>query len=706
MRVKGCRPILFFLIFAIGFGAAKATTLNMSHDLIALGIASENLAPNKPSLDARPLFEAALNYVQSHPVQTLTLDKGNYYLLTNQQSSAVLVFPNLSNMTIDLAGSTFYFVGPQLPNGLQLYYCSNVTLTNFTLDYLNPPYTHVKLASVDTVNRLLKYELLPGWPDPATFNSLTDPFSGGPIEGYWAAIFRSGSIVPGTTRTLLKAPFTNETLTVQDSSPWAQSATLATLKAGDTVVVTTRGGGSPLLVWESNEITLSNITIQGSPTWAVQLFQTGNSIVDRVSVIPRPGTGLIGSDADGIHFIPAGENNHIRNCMVKATMDDALIMESNYAGMVTAQPGPRQLTVTRDEYFRFADETAMSFADPATTLVHPGGVIVSQDPPDSEFPSFNGSVTLTFDRNLPALAPGTIMIFNFGWIGQGSTIEDNVVQNTYGGRGVWLSGTRGIAVERNVIRHTSMAGIGMMQETDEAGDPGDVGGPVEDITITDNAFEGSQGPAACGTGEQDCLAAVEIHALDDVNFGFAPSGGNTGITIARNYIADSGRSGVWIGEADGVKLEDNLVIRSNRNPTLGGTFGIPGPFVTQVTEDALEPVVVHYSKSVVETGNSVEAESKIDAPVTIPASLTVTAAAASHTLAVKTAVSGFAWKAVSDAPWLITSAAGEGNSTARYSVTANKTTASRIAHITIAGQVVTVTQQRADGSSPGLETAQ
>src|SRR5258708_39645225 len=59
-----------------------AQVLNMSHDLVPLGINSQNLTPNNPSLDAGPLFQAAIQYIQNHPgqVQTLTLDTGGYYL--------------------------------------------------------------------------------------------------------------------------------------------------------------------------------------------------------------------------------------------------------------------------------------------------------------------------------------------------------------------------------------------------------------------------------------------------------------------------------------------------------------------------------------------------------------------------------------------------------------------------------------------------
>jgi hypothetical protein len=675
---------------------AAQVSINMSHDLVSLGIASQNLTPNNPSLDARPAFQAALNYVQSHRVQTLTLDTGAYYLLTNTQANAVLLFPNLSNMTIDLAGSTIYFVGPQLPNGLQLYYCSNVTLTNFQIDYIHPPYTHVQLTSVDRVNRLLKYQTLPGWPDPASFNTLTDPFSGGPIEGYWAAIFRNGSIVPGTSRTLLKAPFSNNTLTIQDPFPWAQAPTLATLQPGDTVVVTTRGGGPPILVWEGNSITLSNISIYGSPTWAVDLFQTNNSTVDGVRIVPRPGSGLIGSDADGIHFAMTGPNNHIRNCYVTRTMDDALIMDNQQAGIVVSQAGPRQLTVTRSGYIRFANGSLMNFVDRTTTLESTGGIIVSQTPPDSPGPSSYGQVTLTFDRDLPTLAPGTIMAFGSASNrGQGSTIEDNLVEDTYGGRGVWLSGVQGVTVQRNVLRRTSAAGITAASSTESVVDPNDAGPPSHDITITDNALEQSLGPQAAGGGLEDALAGIQVVTVADPYFVFSATPSNTNITIQNNYIADSERSGIWIGELNGGTLQNNLVIRSSQNPTLGGTAGIPTQLASQVMQDALVPVVMHYSSAVAEIGDMISATSPITAPVTMtPPNAAWPEAGGAGSFNLQTALTGFGWNAVSDSSWLtVTSPVpGAGSGTVQYSVAANATGASRMGDITIAGVTFTVVQ--------------
>lgn len=689
--------ILSALVFVLGSTKpATAQVLNMSHDLTTLGIATQNLTPNTPSLDARPLFQAAINYVESHPVQTLTLDTGAYYLLTNTQSNAVLLFWQVSNLTVDLAGSTLYFNGPLVPNGLGLGFCSNVTLANFQIDYVHPPYTHVQLTSVDTVNRVLTYQTLAGWPDPSTFNSLADPFGGS--VGYWAAIFRNGSIVPGTTRTLLQAPFTNNTLTIQDQSPWAQASTLSTLEAGDTVVVYARGGGP--IIWEyfGDGLTFSNIAIYGAQ--GVQLLLTSNSTMRNLQFAPRPGSGLVGG-VGGIGFLPPGPNNHILNCYVARTLDDALVFEDSGPGTVISQSGSRQLTVV-NQGFPFPNGSAMNFVDPGTTLESAGGIILGQNPPYNPN-SATGNVTVTFDRDLPTIAPGTFMVFGSAATrGQGSTVEDTVVEDTYGGRGIQLEGAEGMTVRRNVVRRTSMAGIIVGQSADAAVDGADLNPPSHDVIITDNALEGALGPAPCGTGVQVCLGAVEIVSTNNQEFSFASSPSNTNITVQNNYIADSGRSGIWVGELNGGTLQNNLVIRSSQNPTLGGGAGIPPAFQNQVMQDALVPVVIRYSSAVAETRDTVNATSSITAPVTFsPPGVTLPENSWSGSFAVQPVITGFDWAPFSDSSWLtVTSGAGPGAGAVQYSLAANSTGASRIGHITVAGETFTVTQTTQPTFSP------
>ena len=678
--------LLTVAAFLVSEPAATAQVLNMSKDLVSLGIASQNMTPNNSSLDSRPLFQAAVNYVQGHPaIQTLTVDTGAYYLLSATQGNAVVIFPNLTNLTIDLSGSTFFFNGPQLPNGLQLFYCSNVVLTNFKIDFVNPPYTHVQLVSVDTTNRLLHYQTLPGWPDPVTLYNISNRSV---VEAFWAAFFRNGSIVPATTRTVLQPPFTSSTIYVPaddpNEGPCNNCESLSALTPGDTIVVTARGGGPPILVWECNGITISNVDIYGSAETAIQVFQSSNSVLDTVRNIPRPGTGLIGSAGDSLHFIQSCPNNHIRNCYVARTMDDGLVMETEYIATVTSQPAQNQLSVARAGYTRFPNGTLLNFLDPATQQSMTAGVIVSQNPPDSASPA--SSVALTFDRSLPSLAPGTVLVFGAAsQLGQGSTIEDNLIEDTYGGHGIWLAGDDGITVQRNVVRRTGAAGIASLTGSN-------LFPPSSNLSINDNSLEVSLGPQFSGGGE---LGAIMVKSITPPNLiGTVPT--NSNLAIANNYVADSTRSGMWIGEVNGGTLQNNLVIRYSQNPTLGGTWGVDSSNLSEVQQDALLPVVIRSSTGVSETGDTISATSSVVAPVTLmPAGIMWPSAGGSASFNIQTAITGFNWKAVSDSSWLtITSpATGSGAGTIEYSVAANTSGSSRTGVITIAGETFVVKQQ-------------
>jgi hypothetical protein len=76
-----------------------------------------------------------------------------------------------------------------------------------------------------------------------------------------------------------------------------------------------------------------------------------------------------------------------------------------------------------------------------------------------------------------------------------------------------------------------------------------------------------------------------------------------------------------------------------------------------------------------------------------PTSRTLTSAAGSSTTAV-TVAGGCTWNATSSASWLTiaSGASGNGNGTVTFNATANTSTSQRIGTLTVAGQLVTVTQ--------------
>jgi hypothetical protein len=583
---------LLIVICSFASFAAETQTrsINLSHDLVRLGIAPQNLPPNSPSVDARPLFQAALQYAGSHGIQLVTLDRGAYYFLTAQDANAYLRFSALSDLTVDLVGSRISFADA-FRQGFSLSDCQRVTLTNFQTDFLKPPYTYVRLVSVNPNQRTLVYTLLPQWVDPATFNGGVAP--AGPLV-LWVVAFRNGHIVPGTSRMHVSEPIANNVLQlVQDNTLWTQGPTLSTLQPGDILIVTQRGGPPPVIATRGDSITVSNATIYGSSAFGVFLNSVDNSIVDNVRVMPRPGY-LIATNADGIHVGSSGPNNHIRNCFVTGTLDDALAIDSIHLATVLSQPGPQQLTVERNAYLRFPNGTAVHFVDPVSSDELPGATIITQNPPDSSPPVFGGTVTITFDRNLPALSPDAEMVFaGPSTRGAGSSIENNVVGEVPFGRGIWIGGSEGITIQGNWIGHTSNGGIEVFEDTNTRAYPVP---PAHDIIIRDNLVYGSLGPMASGSGTQIALAAISVVSTNSTN-AFASSHANTNISIQNNFIFDSGRSGIWVGELNGGAIRDNFIIGYDKHPELP-LFGVSPAQGAQLLQDFTQPVVIDYSQNV------------------------------------------------------------------------------------------------------------
>jgi hypothetical protein len=580
---------------------ARADTINLSRDLVRLGIATSNLPPDSPSTDARPLFEAALQYAAIHPIGRITVDHGAYYFLTPQDAGAYLRLTRLSDLTVDLADSTVFFASAVL-QGFAVVNCEHVTLTRFRADFISPPYTHVGLTAVDPVARRLSYALLPNWPDPVEFNGLAQSTAPTSPLGFWALDFRNGDILPGTSRMEVTQPIAAGALDlVQSNAPWVQGTTLSTFQPGDTIVVFVRGGQATISVVGGDSITVSDATIYGSSLQGIQFNSSSNGIVERVRVMPRPGS-LISVDAGGIIFVDDAGANHIRNNLVARNLDDALAIYETDAATVVQQIAPNQLVVDRVAFRRFPNGTKVNFVDPATGNELGGATIVAQQPSDSTPPVFGGTVTLTFDTDLPTLAAG------FGMVpatpasrGSGSRIENNVVGEVLFGRGVYGAGNIGLTVVGNKVGHTSFAGIEIFQNLKavplvEIATP-----PAHDVTIRNNVVHGSLGPMASGSGSQIAVAAIEVATTNPKN-DFPASSPNTNIVIEHNTVLESGRSGIWVNEVSGGAIRENTINGWDQHPELP-LNGVDPQTRALILQDSSQPLVTHNSQNLEVDGN-------------------------------------------------------------------------------------------------------
>lgn len=564
--------------------SAQSSQINISHDLIPLGIAARNAVPNAPALDSRPLIQAAIQYATAHGVTKVTADKGKYYFLTSAGSYRYLILNQISGLTIDLQGSDIY-LKDNFMIGFDLANCRGVTLANFTLDYSQLPFTQVRITGVS--GQTISYAPIAGWPPPT---ALTARFGG---TEYWAMVLRAGAAIPNTSRLPLLPPTSSGSLYVQRvSSPWAQPAVLATYKAGDIAVVTLKDGDAPIRVVGGDSVTISGIDVYASGSLGLHLDRTSNSTLSNFRVLPRPNTDrLISVNADGIHLSYMQANNSIENCYVSRTMDDAIAVNSAFLATVGGVTNSRTLQVSRWMSSRVPNLTSLLFIDPSSGQLSGPAKLLTQDPAFDASGTTSATATYTFDRDLPALKPGFGLFYSDpGNLGQGSIVSNNTVEDVLFGRGIFLGGVSGVTVSKNTIRRTNCGGIVLHQ--DMASYPS---GPSDNIRITGNTLDSIIGPAAVGTGAIAALGSIFALATDSA-FVELKSPTLTNITIDNNSITNSGRSAIWVGNVNGGSVRGNTISAYNIYPGLA-LWGVSQTFASSLKQDFALPIAVRVSSN-------------------------------------------------------------------------------------------------------------
>ena len=229
--------VLFVAIWmaSMRHAGAQPTTLNLSRDLVALGIAGSNMVPNQPTLDAGPLFMAGVAYAKSHGITTVATDPGTYYFLSTVDNTHVMVV-GIDNMTIDFHGASLIFTHP-LYYGLVVHSSTNATVQNLTADFQPLPFTQLRVVAVDVPNSQIQYTVEPGYQDPSAFNSLTG-WQGFGLDSIEVHVFRNGQAAFGTRRMLTTRPFIGDRLPLMS---FTAPATVDAIRPGDIAVVALAG---------------------------------------------------------------------------------------------------------------------------------------------------------------------------------------------------------------------------------------------------------------------------------------------------------------------------------------------------------------------------------------------------------------------------------------------------------------------------------
>ena len=581
--------------------------LNLSHDLTANGIAAQNMTPNQSGLDARPLFEAGITYASKNHIPTVTADRGSYYFLTQNSSYRHALLNAISNVTVDLQYSDLYFAQGNII-GIQALNCVNLTLKNFTLDYLQLPFTQVTVTSVNPVARTVTYQQLGKYALPSTFTSLAVP-ANYVVDGFFVFAFRNGQQLRTTGRMQTAAPFNGNTIAITGTQPWAQAGDIASILPGDTLVLTYRAGVGAIVANTCTGLTVQNVSIYSSGFIGILTAYGSGITIDQVQVIPRPGTDrLISTNADGIHLTRAGANNVVSNSTVRRGCDDGIAIDGQWYAIVNAANNGPSVQVTRNSDSPLAVGASFDFINIMTATVAGAATIVAENPAPAQQTGQPGEmITLTLDHTIAGLQA------NFGMTptdpnlrGSGTVIRGNLIQEEVFARGIYPAGVANVTVTDNMTEATNQSGI--LVEQDEGLTYSYKTGPSSGITIKNNIVDHALGYGVPSNSLLGAAASINVVAYDQ-NFAWVTTMPFSNISITNNFVTNSIRTGIRMENVANAHVDNNTVLNFALQPN-DYLWYLPNccENMAQVEEDFILPVLVTNSAPATSASNIISGQ--------------------------------------------------------------------------------------------------
>jgi hypothetical protein len=411
--VSVCAGLVMKIIlvsFVLGWAAYGQNTLNMSQDLVRLGIASTNLVPNDPTQDSGPLFFRAMLAAKNRSFDRVIADPGAYYFLSQQYPGGPHVqCDSLSNLTIDLQGSDLIFTLP-LGAGISFSNATNIVVQNFTVDYDPLPFTQVRVVSVNAAQQQIQFAVDGDWQNPTALNA-TFAVPGGGVDVHF---FRDGRPIPGVSRLHASNPIGSSQFTVTPDPGLTPSTIAALIRSGDIALLCSMHSLGPSVgAVNCTGCTVRNIAIYSGAALGFEGAFSRSSLFERIYVIPKPGTDRLASSFTGLQMSGRQGNLLRLNRMIRV-MDNGIEYGAHFIGNVKSQTDSRTfvlegpITSLLASGFSAPNGAAVSFQRPSDGSIVNPAVIASQ-----VAPTFTGQspyqVTYTFDRDLPTPVVGTLM---------------------------------------------------------------------------------------------------------------------------------------------------------------------------------------------------------------------------------------------------------------------------------------------------------
>ena len=485
--------------------------------------------------DDTAAVQKAADYCSAHPGSVLAFRrKGRYDFFAGKnpkRKTTSILFRQARNLGVKGNGATLVFHG--LTRALVFEECAGVVVVDLTIDWERPPFSVGKLLRNE--GRVVDVELLPGFDleggEPVEAFMEYDPETRRPLRrgaDVYHAVERTELAGERLFRMHLKRPVR------------LQAGSLLVLRHQVYIY-------NALSFGKCRNVRVERVTVHAAPGMGLHAHHTGNVLLRRFRVLPRPGR-IMSTTADATHFNSCRGRIEIRDCVFEGMGDDAVNVHGMYHKVVERAGARTVLTRCRNGWIMEpAVGDRMEFTDFRTLLPYWTDVLAAV-----EIDRAAKLHRLTFRRPLPVALKAGDVLGNVEWAPRllitGSTVRANRARG-------FLVQTRDALIEGNTFEYVSGAALHITCDADYWTES--IG--TRKVRVRRNVIRGVNYGAAMGP------AAIRVFA--DIKGGKpAACGAHRDITIEENTIEDTDNAAIFLGSTDGALVRKNLIRNPCRDP--------------------------------------------------------------------------------------------------------------------------------------------
>jgi len=468
----------------------------------------------------------------------------------------------------ELNGNEARLVNTALSSTLLISGSSRLTIRDLTIDYDPLPFTQGTIASFDHAALQIMVKVDPGYPDDAKFLAAIN-------DGFFKVMDRrSRALKPGARDFL--SPNRIERVgdrLIKVHLQWSANDTFPSqlpIAAGDVVTIC-NGSAHAIVVDNSLSTTFYGLKLLASPGMGIlENGGPGGMVLQNVSIVPGPRPAgattdrLISTNSDGSHFITVERGPTIQDCTFANTSDDAVNVHGFYC-YVVEKTAPRKYILTPKWDIGLMAGDAVETCESGTFRSLGRTKIVQLT--KRKAPELKAKIAQIWKNKSPTTQPELVYdielqqdlplkiadaFTSLSRIGSGTAIR----RCSFHACGRVLVKSPDSIVEGCQFAYSSgnalQAGsdIGFWSEA----------GFADNLTLRNNHFDHSITGANELTGGSAALGTIYIGMVPPEGAkGFQNNFQNRNVTIQGNRIENSFIYGIFVGNADGVKIVDNVI---------------------------------------------------------------------------------------------------------------------------------------------------